>query len=113
MLQDGPLGLSCGACLYYANLCEYRAGGAGHEYERNEDLVVRTLGNPDPARPEHGAKPDSERAFRNADRQLAREQDAGDRSEQQPAHRAEVDVPVNEVADARNPERRGRAEDVR
>jgi hypothetical protein len=84
-----------------------------HEDDGHENRVGRELDQPNAAREEHRSEPDPERGFRDTNGQLAREEHAGDRAEQQPAHRVQVDVPVNEVADARDPEQRRRVENVR
>ena len=44
--------------------------------------------------------------------EAARDPDAGDRAEQQPRRRVQVDVALHEVADAADPEQRGGVEDV-
>jgi hypothetical protein len=74
---------------------------------------VRDLEEPDAARSEHRGERDSKRALGHADRDPAPGDDPGDRTEQQPAHSGEVDVPVDEVADAGHPEEQGGVEDVR
>ena len=78
---------------------------------REED--VRHLHQLQPADREHVGERQPQPGLRDPDRVVAADQDAGDRADQEPADRVQVDVAGDEVAEAGDVEERGRVEDVR
>src|SRR5690348_1381555 len=67
----------------------------------------------DAAEREHAGEPEPERVLRDLERVAAGDPDAGDRAEQEPRHRMQVDVALDEMADAGDPEQGSGVEDVR
>ena len=67
----------------------------------------------DPRKRERRREPEPQHTVRQLHRDVAPEQHAGDRAHEQPTHRVQVDVPGDEMAGPRDPEQRGRVEDVR
>ncbi len=58
----------------------------------------------DPREHQHERERDPQRAIRHPDRELRAEQHARDRADEQPRHRVQVDVAVEQVAGAGDPE---------
>src|SRR4029450_9972413 len=82
--------------------------------QRRDDYLVRIWNAEelDPAEHERRGEGEAEEPVGHVDADLAADEDAWDRPEQEPADRGHVDVPGDEMAEARNPEERGHVEDV-
>ena len=80
---------------------------------RRDDVVrVRHADELDPRQDQHDAERDAQGALRHLDREARPDQDARDRPDEEPGHGVGVDITVEEVRSAGDPEEHGRVEHV-
>src|SRR5439155_7676379 len=84
----------------------------GRDDEAEQHQLTRRREQLDPARQQHGRERVAKDPVAHLERQLAADQNAWDRSDQEPADRTHVDVPGDKVPGSRDPEQRGGMEDV-
>ena len=85
---------------------------AEHEAGDDDRIRVRHSHDLDPREDQHRAEGDPQSALRHADREVRADQHTGNRSDEEPGHRIQVDIPVQQMAGAGDPQQQRGVEHV-